>query len=366
VNPGHLPVTVCIPAFNAGTTIAETLETLLAQDYALHEIIVSDNHSTDDTTDVVRRYVAHNVRLVENGFVSTAEARRNPGWLNGVRNWNFVLSQSRTDFTALYHADDLYEPTIVGREVATLTAHPESAAVFTTMRTIDAAGRAIRAKGERLPGALRGVETVLFAALLDAILRFGNFLAAPSVMFRLGMVRPVGFFNDDPVERFAACIDLEMWLRLATHHSIALIDQPLMRHRVSATQWSTSENTLRTAPQPHFMTVDRAIKEHGGLAVVSRAAIGAYESQRFVELVTCAVHLHILARPVEAAAELRASWVHLRCRAAVRDPKVFVFAMVGLLLNLSGLLRLSKLVGPVAGALREWIAFRRFRLREGR
>ena len=65
-------VSVVIPAFNAGSHIGKLLDSLVSGDYPrdLLEIIVVDNGSSDDTTDVVRRYP---VRLL------TETALHNPG-----------------------------------------------------------------------------------------------------------------------------------------------------------------------------------------------------------------------------------------------------------------------------------------------
>jgi glycosyltransferase involved in cell wall biosynthesis len=61
---GDLPkVSVMIPTFNQDQFIAKSIESALRQDYANLEIIVSDDCSSDNTSDVVKRYLADD-RLV--------------------------------------------------------------------------------------------------------------------------------------------------------------------------------------------------------------------------------------------------------------------------------------------------------------
>ena len=48
-------VSVLIPTFNSAAWIAETLESVRAQQHRPLEIVVADNGSTDGTVDAVRR-----------------------------------------------------------------------------------------------------------------------------------------------------------------------------------------------------------------------------------------------------------------------------------------------------------------------
>ena len=53
-NDYYVPVSILVPAHNEAVTIEATIRSLLALDYRLYEIIVVDDGSTDDTTQVVR------------------------------------------------------------------------------------------------------------------------------------------------------------------------------------------------------------------------------------------------------------------------------------------------------------------------
>lgn len=64
----HSGISVIILAYNAEETLGEQLEALRAQDYdGEWEVIVVDNHSTDDIADLVGKYqdVMQNLSLVE-------------------------------------------------------------------------------------------------------------------------------------------------------------------------------------------------------------------------------------------------------------------------------------------------------------
>ena len=56
-------LTIAIPCYNAEKTIAASIESALAQDFKLKEVLVIDDGSTDGTVGIVSRY---DVRLVVN------------------------------------------------------------------------------------------------------------------------------------------------------------------------------------------------------------------------------------------------------------------------------------------------------------
>lgn len=119
VEDSHLPtqpelplVSVCIPAYNSEDTLGKALEAVLAQDYPLLDVVVSDNHSTDHTRAVVEQYAERGVRYCTPG-TRPEWAANLPSYIGAYSNANFVLSQGRGEYLCLFHSDDLYEPSIV-------------------------------------------------------------------------------------------------------------------------------------------------------------------------------------------------------------------------------------------------------------
>ncbi len=126
----HSLVSICIPCYNAEATIAKTVDSILAQTYSNIEIIVSDNQSSDNTKQVVSTYENQGVRLVEG----------DERIFGGVDNWDNVLYQGNGEFLCLYHADDLYEPNIIEKEVCFLMANQDVGTVLTLKPPIDENG----------------------------------------------------------------------------------------------------------------------------------------------------------------------------------------------------------------------------------
>ncbi len=90
-------ITVGVAAYNAATVIPKLLDSLLAQDFPWDrmEIVVADNGSIDNTTDVVRRYMSRGpVRLVQ------AAHRRGPSVAR-----NAVVAAARGEIIAFIDSD---------------------------------------------------------------------------------------------------------------------------------------------------------------------------------------------------------------------------------------------------------------------
>jgi glycosyltransferase involved in cell wall biosynthesis len=211
-------VTICVPVRTGGRTIRRTLDSILAQDYPNFEVIVSDNCSDDDTASIVQEYAGQDVRYYYNPKLAT--------W--GESNWNHILSLANGPFIALYHADDLYTPTMVRRQIEFLLNHPRASAVFTKTQTIDEFDRPIRKGTIRLPEELKDRVEFDFPDLLNAVLKYGNFLTVPTLMVRREALAKVGSFD----LKFCTAADIDLWLRLSRLGTVGIIDELLHKYRV--------------------------------------------------------------------------------------------------------------------------------------
>jgi GT2 family glycosyltransferase len=91
--PGHAPIAVVIPAFNAGSTLAACLQSILGQSLRPREIIVVDDGSTDDTAAIARQFSA-DVRLLQQRNRGAAPARQ------------YGTGETQCEYIAYLDADD--------------------------------------------------------------------------------------------------------------------------------------------------------------------------------------------------------------------------------------------------------------------
>jgi cellulose synthase/poly-beta-1,6-N-acetylglucosamine synthase-like glycosyltransferase len=101
-SPRVVPLTVLVPAYNEGASIADTLISLMTQSVAPAEIVVIDDCSTDDTADVARRLGATVIRPAQNtGSKAGAQT--------------FALRQVETPFVMAIDADTTLAPDAIER-----------------------------------------------------------------------------------------------------------------------------------------------------------------------------------------------------------------------------------------------------------
>ncbi len=318
----------------------------MGQDYPNCEIVVCDNCSTDDTPQIVRGYAGRGVQYSLNQNLEK--------W--GESNWNVAISLARAPLVALYHADDLYTPTMVRRQVEFLEAHPRASAVFTMTRRIDDQDRPVRMGGTRLPQALRGRSVFDSPSLLDAVLEYGNFMVVPTMMARKAALDAVGGFR---WERFASASDIDLYLRMADWGPIGIIDEPLHRYRVSSEQGSFLWSRQRTSLADFFLVLDARLAEPGVRPKAEPRSLALYELQRAADQVLCAMNLLAQDRVSEARGLLNAGVKMRQFVTAFKRPRLLARMVIGLGFRMSVSCGMGRSVGRAVVRAYEWDLRRR-------
>jgi glycosyltransferase involved in cell wall biosynthesis len=107
------------------------MDALLAQTFTDFELIISDNGSTDRTSEIARRYAATDARV---RYVHHPQNR------GSSFNHNFVIEQGRGEFFKWVSDDDLYAPDLLQRCIEALDSRPEIALAHAWTAFIDDAG----------------------------------------------------------------------------------------------------------------------------------------------------------------------------------------------------------------------------------
>lgn len=280
-------MSIVVPAFNGERYLRESLDSILGQTYPRTEVLVMDDASTDGTAAVAAAY-RHRVRYY-----------RQPRNRGIYGNTNDGIKMAQGEYIAVYHADDVYHPAIVEREVAFLQGHPEVGAVFCQDVFIDPVGHEVGRL--ELPPEVRGGRPLEYRTILNALLTHKNrFLRCPSCMVRSAVYRDVGLYRD---QQFRNSADLEMWVRIARMYPIAILEEYLLRYRYGHGNSAQRYRHLRTDPERYYLIMDLYL-EKGGRAVATREALAAYEAHRAEDRLMLVVAHYILGRREEARAIL--------------------------------------------------------------
>lgn len=257
------PVSICIPTYNSGATLAQTLASVVEQSYPRLEILVVDNASIDNTVEVALRFGDPRITI-----------HRNVTNIGAEGNFNRCIALASGKYTAIYHADDFYTAQMVARQVEFLEQHPEAGGVLTEAMVVDGQGRERGAIS--FPAELRaqGARTVSFPELFSALLRHSNFLVCPSAMVRTSVYKDdIKGWRED---LFGSSADLDIWLRIARRSGLGLLPARLMKYRVSDTQFSAKVR-LQTARADFFRVTDHYLEQYDVRAHVRTADLDNYQ-----------------------------------------------------------------------------------------
>ena len=128
-------LSVGLPVYNGERYLREALDALLAQTYTDFELIISDNASTDRTSEICQEYAARDPRI---------RYLRQHTNLGAVPNHNLLVDEARGTYYKWASHDDLYRPELLEKCVRELDTHPDVVLVHAWDAVIDDHGRTVR------------------------------------------------------------------------------------------------------------------------------------------------------------------------------------------------------------------------------
>jgi glycosyltransferase involved in cell wall biosynthesis len=237
VNTGSLPrLSIVTPSYNQGRFIAETIESVLAQegDFEI-EYFVRDGGSTDDSVAIIRRYAD----AVAAGQWPRKCAAISMAWVSGPDGGqsaaiNEGMRRATGDVLAYLNSDDVYCPGAFARVVEAFAGAPGTDFVYGDGEVIDAVG-AVQWEWLSRPWN-QGVMTSYHFLWND----FTNYILQQATFWRRRVLAAIG--DLDPTFHFA--MDAEYWIR-AGHAGLRLQHVPakLARFRLIAGTKSLSSPT---------------------------------------------------------------------------------------------------------------------------
>ncbi|EJW91688.1 glycosyltransferase, partial [gut metagenome] len=93
----QLPISVCMPMYNASRYLRECIDSILIQTFTDFELLIVDDGSEDDSVAIVESYTDSRIRLIRNRH-------------DYIGSLNLLLKEARGKYIARMDADDVMLP----------------------------------------------------------------------------------------------------------------------------------------------------------------------------------------------------------------------------------------------------------------
>lgn len=204
-------VSIVMPAYNAGLTIAASISSVLGQTYDNWELIVVNDGSMDATSSVVAPFLSDNrICLIEQENAGVAAAR------------NRGIEQSAGEFVSFLDADDLWIKDKISRQVEMFRSSKDPAlglvySRYASFRTSPSAAL------------LRNDDAYFGYMTPELRIMVYDFIATSTVMITSAVISDVGLFD----EALSGTEDWDLWVRILSRFKVGLVDETLMMYRES-------------------------------------------------------------------------------------------------------------------------------------
>lgn len=209
-------ISVGLPVYDGDRFLDETITSILSQDVAGMELIISDNGSTDETRSIISQRSSRDDRI----RAVFSEDNLGAAW-----NFNNVLRLARGDYFHWSGYDDLMDPTMLRRCIDALQESSGSVLAYPQTRIIDEHGALIKE-----------YDNGMHLTQSDAALRLRQYL------WNVGMANPMfGVFPTVEIRAVGGLgaypsADLVMLARLALRGPIVEVPEPLFMRRIHEKQ----------------------------------------------------------------------------------------------------------------------------------
>lgn len=119
-------ISIIVPMYNSSRYIGECIKSILLQDYANFELLLIDDHSSDNTVDLCKKYLSDDrVKLFNNEKKGVSSAR------------NLGISKSNGEYIAFIDSDDIITKKYLSTLYELSLSYPDYLAICGYFRFID-------------------------------------------------------------------------------------------------------------------------------------------------------------------------------------------------------------------------------------
>jgi len=234
-------VSIVIPTYNRAVDLKRALLSVLNQTYTNWEVIIVDNHSTDNTNELVNEFADQRIKLVKinnNGLIA---ASRNLG-----------IKSARGEYVAFLDSDDWWTPNKLDESIQYLENDIDF--IYHDMFLVKKPNQMFYFRRAK-------TREIISPSFRDLLLN-GNAINNSSVIVRKRLLDVAGMLPED-IEMNPIC-DYHAWLHISKHtEKIKRIPKVLGYYWVGGGNVSTSSRTITSLTR--FESIyERELKIYGG------------------------------------------------------------------------------------------------------
>lgn len=213
----NLPVvSICVPTYNNGPFIAETLQSILKQSYTNFEIIVVDDCSTDDTLEKIQSLKDVRIKI-----------HRNTVNLGMHGNWQKALDLATGEYIKLVCGDDLLSTDCLEKQLAAFETAGNADVVLVACKRSIIMGDGKESFGsfyKLFPGKYSGSSALKLCTVFGT-----NLIGEPMTVLFKGTV-----FREQGIKLGSNnyMIDLDMYSRLLKFGKLVMLPEKLAAFRI--------------------------------------------------------------------------------------------------------------------------------------
>lgn len=179
-NPAWVKVSVVVPNYNYGKHLTDRLDSIFKQSYPIYEVIILDDASSDDSTQVIQDYLQRTGRLAKTHFnVQNSK--------NVFRQWKRGLQMAKGDYIWIAEADDAAKPDMLKNMVKAVTSSDDILFGFCDSVAIDSAGAVMYPSYKGYYGSL-GDDGLLADGFFESDDFYRRFLAVRNLVLNASSV----------------------------------------------------------------------------------------------------------------------------------------------------------------------------------
>jgi glycosyltransferase involved in cell wall biosynthesis len=240
---GHPPrISVVIFSFNFARYIGDCIESVLAQTLLPCQIVICDDHSTDESWTIISEY--------REKYPDCIESHRHEQNIGPAANGIFGLQRAHGDLVSWLDGDDCWLPRKLELEWKVLQKHPEARVAYSKVFLVDAKGKRTgvwhNENGPAPPSGDVFVEVFSRRFFNNTRSIFRNHLMYHSALEEVG-------YLDENLESYW---DWDEKIRLSARFPVIYSDQALVEYRQHEGGLSKSH------PEKHFRGMVQVYEKH--------------------------------------------------------------------------------------------------------